>query len=172
MRQRAAHANGSGDLRNHGEATSDCARRIARNGSARGHDRGYDAGDAHLGVLPRIRRLIQASRPHLRSEADVLKQAAHVATADRELLYTTFQMDKARFQLVMLTQWMGNLRGRAANALLVGTDAATCHVVRNASMPCWWTRRRRSCAASRTPSATRCSSSGGTRRCSRPAATA
>ena len=34
----------------------------------------------------------------------MLRQAAHVATADRELLYTTFQMDKARFQLVMLTQ--------------------------------------------------------------------
>lgn len=135
----ARHA--ASDLRNHSRGHDRLrAHAELRNGSGlhvRGHDRGYDAGDTHSSVLPRIRRLIQASRPHLRSEADVLRQAAHVATADRELLYTTFQMDKARFQLVMLTQWMGNLRGRGANALLVGTDAATCHVVRNASMPCW-----------------------------------
>ena len=93
MRLRAAHANGSGSLHARGHERLRAHAEL-RNGT-RGHDRGYDADDTHSSVLPRIRRLIQASRPHLRSEADVLRQAAHVATADRELLYTTFQMDKA-----------------------------------------------------------------------------
>ena len=136
MRLRAAHASGSGSLHARGHERLRAHAEL-RNGSARGHDRGYDAGDAaFLGAATH-------PPPHTGVAAAPAvgggRAPAGGARGDGgpRLLYTTFQMDKARFQLVMLTQWMGNLRGRAANALLVGTDAATCHVVRNASMPCW-----------------------------------
>ena len=46
-------------------------------------------------------------------------------------------MDAAQTQLLFLRQWAGNLRHRAANVLLIGTDEATCHVARNASIPCF-----------------------------------
>ena len=73
----------------------------------------------------------------LRSEADLQRAAARVATASHELVLTTVGMDAAQTQLLFLRQWAGNLRHRAANVLLIGTDEATCHVARNASIPCF-----------------------------------
>ena len=60
-----------------------------------------------------------------------------MATASHELVLTTVGMDAAQTQLLFLRQWAGNLRHRAANVLLIGTDEATCHVARNASIPCF-----------------------------------
>ena len=73
----------------------------------------------------------------LRSEEDLQRAAARVATASRELVLTTVAMDTAQTQLLFLRQWAGNLRHRAANVLLIGTDEATCSVARNASIPCF-----------------------------------
>ena len=55
----------------------------------------------------------------------------------RELVLTTVKMDGGGVQLQMLQQWEGNLRARAANVLLVGTDERTCALARNASLPCF-----------------------------------
>ena len=73
----------------------------------------------------------------LHTEDDLRRVAARVATASRELLLTTVAMDAAQMQLLFLRQWAGNLRHRAANILLIGTDEATCRLARNASLPCF-----------------------------------
>ena len=87
----------------------------------------------------RYRRLLAFSRHSgtLGSHAALLAAAARVATPARELLLTTVKMDKGGVQLQLLRQWECNLRARAANILLVGTDERTCTLARNASLPCF-----------------------------------
>ena len=117
------------------------ARALVRSGKATA----WNASD--MPAFPRVhqtaRRLAQllalSASPMgvLRSEADLQRAAARVATASHELVLTTVGMDAAQTQLLFLRQWAGNLRHRAANVLLIGTDEATCHVARNASIPCF-----------------------------------
>ena len=117
------------------------ARALVRSGKATA----WNASD--MPAFPRVhqtaRRLAQllalSASPMgvLRSEAELQRAAARVATASHELVLTTVGMDAAQTQLLFLRQWAGNLRHRAANVLLIGTDEATCHVARNASIPCF-----------------------------------
>ena len=73
----------------------------------------------------------------LRTESQLRRVAGEVANQRRELIYTTVTMDRAQHQLVMLRQWFGNLRAAACHALLIGMDAHTCALARNASLPCF-----------------------------------
>ena len=71
------------------------------------------------------------------TQEDLLRTATHLATPSRQLMFTTVTMDKPLFQLLLLRQWAGNLRGRLANALVIGTNDYTCKVMRNESIPCF-----------------------------------
>jgi hypothetical protein len=117
------------------------ARAIVRSGRATTWNASDVPGQAR--VHQTARRLVQllalSASPLgvLRSEDDLRRVAARVATASRELVLTTVAMDAAKMQLLFLRQWAGNLRHRAANTLLIGTDEATCALARNASIPCF-----------------------------------
>ena len=75
--------------------------------------------------------------PVLRSHADLLSVAGSVASAKRELIFTTVTMDRQQIQLVFLRQWLGHLGARARNVLLVGANEATCAQCRAAALPCF-----------------------------------
>ncbi|KAL3918533.1 MAG: hypothetical protein SGPRY_005981 [Prymnesium sp.] len=46
-------------------------------------------------------------------------------------------MDRSLHQLLFFRQWAGNLRSNLPHALVVGTNAHTCAVLRNESIPCF-----------------------------------
>ena len=113
-------------------ATATAAAEVAVNSTGRGQ-RGIAAPRRMVQLLA----LSASPLGVLRSEDDLRRVAARVATASRELVLTTVAMDAAKMQLLFLRQWAGNLRHRAANTLLIGTDEATCALARNASIPCF-----------------------------------
>ena len=98
---------------------------------------GVGGGEARTAA--KIAALLRLSRrvPVIRTMADLELVAAAVATADRELMFTTVTMDRSLFQLVFLRQWQGNLRSAAPHALLIGNDNRTCMIARNATVPCF-----------------------------------
>jgi hypothetical protein len=98
-------------------------------------------GRAHTAVADAVGRTLALSDSptgQLARLADVLQAAEAVATREREVILTTLQMDApVNLQLVMMRQWLGSLRSRAANALVVGTDNTTCHVLHARQIPCF-----------------------------------
>lgn len=81
-------------------------------------------------------RLAQ-NRGTFRTQEDLLRIATQLATAQRQIMFTTVTMDRSQHQLLFFRQWAGNLRSRLANALVIGTNEYTCRVLRNASIPCF-----------------------------------
>ncbi len=86
--------------------------------------------------LARVLRLA-LERPAMRTMRDLDRVAAAVATDKRELVFTTVSMDRPLHQLVLLRQWVGNLRASAPHALMIGAAHRTCAVALNASIPCF-----------------------------------
>ena len=81
-------------------------------------------GKRHQGAAEQISRALRLSfnRGTLHTQDDLLRVAQHLATPSRGLLFSTVSMDKPMHQLLLLRQWVGNLRGRTANVLLIGAN--------------------------------------------------
>jgi hypothetical protein len=102
--------------------------------------------------------------PVLASREEVVRVATKIASAKRELMFSTVSMDRPQYQLVFLRQWLGHLGtrnsmhthilthtarahththvyipagARARNVLLVGANEATCTVARQAAVACF-----------------------------------
>ena len=90
-------------------------------------------------AVKRIGEVLALSRrqPILSSVEEVIKVATSVASAKRELMFSTVTMDRPQYQLIFLRQWFGHLGARARNVFLVGANEATCAVAREASLPCF-----------------------------------
>jgi len=95
------------------------------------------AHSALIDAVGRTLALCDGPTGQFSSVAGVLVAAEAVATREQEVILTTLKMDASNLQLVMMRQWMGSLRSRAANVLVVGTDNATCHVLRARKIPCF-----------------------------------
>ena len=91
------------------------------------------------GAATQIARALRLShhKGTIATEDDLLRVATHLATPSRQIIYSTVTMDRPLFQLLLFRQWAGNLRGRLANALVIGTNEYTCRVMRNESIPCF-----------------------------------
>ena len=108
-------------------------------GEAFSKQHGEGGGGGVRNVASRIRTLLQLSskQPVIRSLEDLEAIASAVSNDRRELMFTTVSIDKPLHQLLFLRQWYGNLRGSAAHAMLLGADARTCRIARNATIPCF-----------------------------------
>lgn len=91
------------------------------------------------GAATQIARALRLSnhKGTLTTQDDLLRVATHLATPAHQIIFSTVTMDRPLHQLLLFRQWAGNLRGRLANALVVGTNEHTCHIMRNESIPCF-----------------------------------
>ena len=108
--------------------------------SGKGGHKGGHRGSGFARTTTRVWHLLRLSAGPagtIRSVEHLHRVAKHVATPQRELMYTTVDMDRAGHQLILLRQWAGNLREAFSHALVVGANHDTCAVVRNASIPCF-----------------------------------
>ena len=68
--------------------------------------------------------------PVLASREEVVRVATKIASAKRELMFSTVSMDRPQYQLVFLRQWLGHLGGMHAHTLTHAHAHAHAHAAR------------------------------------------
>ncbi|XRB01495.1 nucleotid_trans domain-containing protein [Pycnococcus provasolii] len=109
-------------------------------------DRGM-AGDDGLDSAPQVSKFRSGAQLHLGEDittasfGDILE--SHVATPQKEFIYTIVEMPDNFRQGSVILEWLRNFMynfqrvGRAHNILLVGINDKTCELIRTADIPCY-----------------------------------